>query len=136
MANVNTKNIPKAEEVLALAKTDLIAFGKLFLPGDFGKSESPGFHYDIGDSLLEKTTKSLALILPRGSGKTQLFKTFLMHKILFKPKDELMFIAWVSDNHRKSILNLQYIKQHFENNEMIKYYFGSVLGINGQRLTL
>ena len=128
MANINTKNIPKAEEVLALAKTDLIAFGKLFLPGDFGKSESPGFHYDIGDSLLENTTKSLALILPRGSGKTQLFKTFLMHKILFKAKDELMFIAWVSDNHRKSILNLQYIKQHFENNEMIKYYFGNVVG--------
>jgi len=128
VANLNSRNIPKAEEILSLAKTDLIAFGKLFLPGDFGKSESPGFHYEIGDSLLEKTTKSLALILPRGSGKTQLFKTFLMHKILFKEKDELMFIAWVSDNHRKSILNLQYIKQHFENNEMIKYYFGNLVG--------
>lgn len=128
MANVNTQNVNEAEQVLQLAKTDLIAFGKLFLPGDFGKSESPLFHYEIGDALLENTNKALALILPRGSGKTQLFKTFLMHKILFKPKDELMFMAWVSDNHRKSILNLQYIKQHFSSNEMIKYYFGSVVG--------
>lgn len=105
MANINSREISEAEKVLELARTDLIAFGKLFLPGDFGKSESPPFHYEIGDSLLEPTTKSLALILPRGSGKTQLFKTFLMHKILFKKPDELMFIAWVSDNHRKSILN-------------------------------
>ena len=111
MANINSKNVNEAEKVLELARTDLIAFGKLFLPGDFGKSESPPFHYEIGDALLESTTKSLALILPRGSGKTQLFKTFLMQKILFKDPKELMFMAWVSDNHRKSILNLQYIKQ-------------------------
>lgn len=126
--NINSKNISSAEKALQLAYHDLIAFGKLFLPGDFGKSESPLFHYEIADALLEKTTKSLGLILPRGSGKTQLFKTFLMHKILFKNPDELMFLAWVSDSHRKSILNLQYIKQHFQENEMLKYYFGNVVG--------
>jgi hypothetical protein len=126
--NINNKNVSDAEKALVLAHHDLIAFGKLFLPGDFGKSKSPIFHYEIADALIENTTKALALILPRGSGKTQLFKTFLMHKILFKNPDELMFIAWVSDNHRKSILNLQYIKQHFQTNEMIKYYFGDIVG--------
>ena len=39
-----------------------------------------------------------------------------------------MFMAWVSDNHRKSILNLQYIKQHLQTNDVIKYYFGDVVG--------
>ena len=126
--NINSKNVNEAEKVLELAYTDLIAFGKLFLPGDFGKSETPTFHYEIADALLENTNKSLALILPRGSAKTQLFKTFLMHKILFKNPDELLFMAWVSDNHRKSILNLQYIKQHFQTNDMIKYYFGNIVG--------
>jgi len=126
--NINKKNVNKAEEILELAYTDLIAFGKLFLPGDFGKSSSPKFHYEIGDALLEPTTKALALILPRGSAKTQLFKTFLLHKILFKKPDEFLFMAWVSDNHRKSILNLQYIKQHFQSNDMIKYYFGDIVG--------
>ena len=128
MANINSQNVSKAEEHLLLAYQDLIAFGKLFLPGDFGKSESPVFHYEIADALLEPTTKSLALILPRSSAKTQLFKTFLLHKILFKNPDELMFLAWVSDNHRKSILNLQYIKQHFASNEVIHYYFGNIVG--------
>ena len=75
--NLNKKNVSEAEKALQVSYTDLIAFGKLFLSGDFGKSESPLFHYEIGDALLENTTKSLALILPRQSGKTQLFKTFL-----------------------------------------------------------
>ena len=79
MANINSQNVSKAEEHLILAYQDLIAFGKLFLPGDFGKSESPVFHYEIADALLEPTTKSLALILPRNSAKTQLFKTFLLY---------------------------------------------------------
>lgn len=128
MANINSQDVSKAEELLLLAYQDLIAFGKLFLPGDFGKSESPVFHYEIADALLEPTTKALALILPRSSGKTQLFKTFLLHKILFKNPDDLMFMAWVSDNHRKSILNLQYIRQHLEMNEKIRYYFGNIAG--------
>jgi hypothetical protein len=128
MANINKHNVSQANKVLELSRHDLIAFGKLFLSGDFGKSESPKFHYQIADALLEKTTKSLALILPRGSAKTQLFKTFLMHKILFKNRDEFLFMGWVSDNHRKSILNLQYIKQHFQTNEIIKYYFGDIVG--------
>ena len=128
MANINTQNVSKAEEHLLLAYQDLIAFGKLFLPGDFGKSESPLFHYEIADALLEPTTKALALILPRASAKTTIFKAFLLHKILFKKHDDLMFIAWVSDNHRKSILNLQYIKQHIETNQKIHYYFGDIVG--------
>jgi hypothetical protein len=126
--NINSRNVSDAEQVLELTKHSLIAFGKLFLPGDFGKSKSPPFHYEIADALLENTTKSLALILPRGSAKTQLFKTFLMHKILFKESNDLLFMAWVSDNHRKSILNLQYIKQHFQTNDQIRYYFGDIVG--------
>ena len=93
MANINKHNVSQVNKVLELSRYDLIAFGKLFLSGDFGKSESPKFHYQIADALIEKTTKSLALILPRGSAKTQLFKTFLMHKILFKEKDEFLFMA-------------------------------------------
>ena len=57
MANINSQNVDEAEKVLELARTDLIAFGKLFLPGDFGKSESPPFHYEIGDALLEVVAK-------------------------------------------------------------------------------
>lgn len=41
--NINLHNVSKEEEALQLAKTDLIAFGKLFLPDDFRRSETPFF---------------------------------------------------------------------------------------------
>jgi hypothetical protein len=51
MANINKKNVSKAEEELLLAKKDLISFGKLFLPDDFLRSETPFFHYQVSDLL-------------------------------------------------------------------------------------
>ena len=51
MANINSRNISEAEEELRLAYTDLVAFGKLFLPDDFMRSESPFFHYEVCDAL-------------------------------------------------------------------------------------
>ena len=40
MANINLHNVSKEEEALMLAKKDMIAFGKLFLPDDFMRSET------------------------------------------------------------------------------------------------
>ena len=41
--NINTHDISDAENALLLASKDLIAFGKLFLPEDFMRSETPRF---------------------------------------------------------------------------------------------
>ena len=68
--NINSRNISEAEEVFILAKKDLISFGKLFLPDDFTRSETPPFHYEVADSIDNKEVKQLAIILPRGHGKT------------------------------------------------------------------
>ena len=51
MANINSQNITKAEEALRLASKDLISFGKLFLPDDFKRSETPFFHYEVADAI-------------------------------------------------------------------------------------
>ena len=72
--NINSRNVSEAEEVLQLARKDLIAFGKLFLPDDFKRSETPPFHYEMADSIDDKECKQLAIILPRGHGKTVLTK--------------------------------------------------------------
>ena len=53
MANINSQNINKAEEALQLAYKDLISFGKLFLPDDFMRSETPFFHYEISDAIVK-----------------------------------------------------------------------------------
>ena len=64
MANINTKNISEAEEALKLANNDLIAFGKLFLPDDFLRSETPFFHYEVADVIDDRNIKHTAIIIP------------------------------------------------------------------------
>ena len=54
MSNINTQNVSRAEEALRLAYVDLIAFGKLFLPDDFMRSETPFFHYEIADARISR----------------------------------------------------------------------------------
>ena len=83
MANINTQNVSKAEEALMLAKNDMIAFGKLFLPDDFMRSETPFFHYEVADALMDMNIRQLGVILPRGHGKTVLTKCSIMRDFCF-----------------------------------------------------
>ena len=59
MANINLHNVSKEEEAFHLAKNDLIAFGKLFLPDDFMRSETPFFHYEVADALSNNDIRKL-----------------------------------------------------------------------------
>jgi hypothetical protein len=126
MANINSRNISKAEEELQLAHKDLIAFGKLFLHEDFMRSETPFFHYEVADSLSDLSVRQLAVILPRGHGKTVLTKCNILHDFCFT--DEPLFYGWVAASSKISVPNLDYIKYHLEFNERIKYYFGDLKG--------
>ena len=50
MANIITGPMPaEHERLLKAAYENLITFGKLFLAGDFNKSETPFFHYEIAE---------------------------------------------------------------------------------------
>ena len=118
------------EEVLAKAYKDLIFFGRVFLPQDFlHKSESPQFHYDLSTKLIShKPGARICNIVPRGMGKSILSKAAIMHKFLFAETDKQNFVAWVSEEQGQSIDHLKYIRHHFEENEIIRYYFGNMDG--------
>ena len=118
----------QAETALQLAKNDLIAFGKLFLPDDFLRSETPHFHYEMADAIDDHDAKQLAIILPRGHGKTVLTKASIIKDFVFCPQDDMHFYAWVAATQKLSVGNMDYIKYHLEYNESIKYYFGSLKG--------
>jgi len=126
--NVNTQNVNKAEEALLLASNDLIAFGKLFLADDFMRSETPFFHYEIADTIDDKETKQVAIIIPRGHGKTVLTKASMLKDFVFCDKEDFLFYAWVSATQKLSVGNMDYIKHHIEYNDKIKYYFGNMRG--------
>ena len=126
MANINTKNVSVAEEQLLMAKNDIISFGKLFLPDDFMRSETPFFHYEVADIVNNLDIKQLAVILPRGHGKTVLTKCSILHDFVFAT--DPLFYGWVAASSKISVPNLDYIKYHLEYNDKFLYYFGSLKG--------
>ena len=126
--NVNKKNITKAEEALSLAHNDLIAFGKLFLPDDFLRSETPPFHYEVADVIDDLSVKQAAFILPRGHGKTILTKASILKDFVFCPPDDMFFYGWVSATQKLATGNMDYIKYHLEYNEQLRYFFGNLKG--------
>ena len=126
MANINLHNVSEMEEQLLMAKNDLVAFGKLFLPDDFMRSESPFFHYEVCDALNDLDIRQLAVILPRGHGKTVLTKCSIMHDFVFT--ESPLFYGWVAASSKISVPNLDYVKYHLEYNDRIRYYFGDLKG--------
>ena len=126
--NINSQNVSEAEEALRLANKDLISFGKLFLSDDFMRSETPFFHYEIADVIDNKNIKQVAIIIPRGHGKTVLTKASILKDFVFCSKDDFLFYAWVSATQKLSVGNMDYIKHHIEFNDKIKYYFGNMRG--------
>jgi len=126
MANINLHNVSKMEEQLMMAKNDLVAFGKLFLPDDFMRSETPFFHYEVVDALNDKNIRQLAVVLPRGHGKTVLTKCSIVHDFVFT--QDPLFYGWVAASSKISVPNLDYVKYHLEYNERISYYFGDLKG--------
>lgn len=122
------KNQSKAEETLLLASQDVIAFGKLFLPDDYLRSETPPFHYEVADTIDDVDVRQSAIILPRGHGKTILTKASILKDFVFCPSDDMLFYAWVSATQKLAVGNMDYIKYHLENNEKILYFFGQQKG--------
>ena len=116
------------EKTLRIAQSDLIAFGKLFLPDDFMRSDTPYFHYEMADAIDNPEVKQLAIILPRGHGKTVLTKASIIRDFCFCPKDDMLFYAWVSATQKLSVGNMDYVKYHFDFNDSLKYYFGTLRG--------
>jgi phage terminase large subunit-like protein len=119
------------EELLHAAKNDIIAFGKLFLEDDYSRSETPWFHYEIVDAIDEMDGdihkhRNLAIIMPRGHGKTVLTKADILRSFCFA--EEPLFYGWVSATQKLAVGNMDYVKTHLEFNEKIRYYFGDLKG--------
>ena len=97
------QNQSKVEEALLLASQDIIAFGKLFLPDDYLRSETPPFHYEVADTIDDKSIRQSAIILPRGHGKTILTKASILKDFVFCPSNDMLFYAWVSATQKLAV---------------------------------
>lgn len=131
--NHNIALASKHERILKATFEDLIAFGKIFLHGDFGKSATPPFHYEIAEELTSDSTKPCAIVIARGHAKTTLIKASIIRDFCFRHKaaewglDEpkrSLFYGWVSSNQKKSTNNVAYVRLHLKRNKLIHFYFG------------
>jgi len=131
---------------------NLVLYGKVFLPGDFLRSESPDVHYEICAELSSKTTMPFALVIARDHAKTTLIKAKILQRLCYTADNmrrfakltknpvlkkywekeakawEPHFFGWVSSTQKKSFANVKYISQHLDTNKKIKYYFGELNG--------
>ena len=89
-----------------------------FLPDDFMRSETPPFHYEMADAIDDNSVKQLAVILPRGHGKTVLTKCSIIKDFCFCPKDDMLFFAWYQQ--RKNLVLVIWIILNTTLNTMIK----------------
>mgnify|MGYP003146955021 CR=1 FL=1 len=129
MANLNLNgNVSKNEEHLHKAYNDLIYFGKLFSPQDFLASDTPQFHHEVGEYLIDRTTQQLALVLPRDHPKSTLACCAVMHRFLFATKEAPEFVCWVGEAQDQARDNLAWIQNHVYDNPAIHYYFGDLEG--------
>ena len=131
-----------------------VMYGKVFLPGDFKRSESPAVHYEICAEINNRTSMPFALIIARDHAKTTLIKSFIlktfcytrdnMYKFSKATKNPILrayweqeakewephFFGWVSSTQKKSFSNVKYVSQHLDINLKIRHYFGD---LNGKR---
>lgn len=135
--NILLTNPSEEERKLYLAYKHTIAFGQLFLPGDFMRTETPEFHYEIGEELDSPSTKPLLIALPRESAKTTLVKASIIKDFCFSywawkwgwaEEQEKLFHVWVAKSQKDSKANVKYVKLHLEFNAKIKRYFGKLRG--------
>jgi len=121
------------EKILWKTFNDNMAFGKVFLTGDFCKSETPIFHYELSDALHAKSIKPLAIIVPRETAKSTYVRAKVIRDFCFAKKAEEwgwakerehLFFGWCADNQKKSIRNVGSIRFHLINNPKLIYFFG------------
>lgn len=138
--------------MLFMAYHNQVLFGKVFLPGDFLQTESPGVHYEICSHLNSKDRNPFGLIIARDHAKTTLIKSFIiktfcytaenMQKFANATKNPILkayweqqvklwkphFFGWVSASQKKSFANVKYVSQHLSENKKLIHYFGVLNG--------
>ena len=102
------------QEAIRLGATSLTRYGRIFFPKTF-RQESPGFHDEIGRSLLTREFRNVAIEVFRDGAKTTLLRTFTSQRIAYGISRTILFVS-ASQGH--SILSLRWIKRQVEHNRL------------------
>lgn len=102
-----------------LGATSLTRYGRLFFPKTF-RQASPQFHEEIGNALMDRANRQLAVEVFRDGAKTTLLRAFTSQRIAYGISRTILFVS-ASQGH--SILSLRWIKRQVEHNHLWRETF-------------
>ena len=108
----------------------MILFGKVVIPNMFS-SESPDFHYDMADHLMNKDLKQVNIIAPRGHAKSSIVGgVFPLWHVMFDKGPKLIVLISRTQDHAVKLLGT--IKDVLDYSQNFRQLFG-YWGMNSAR---
>ena len=150
---------PPQEKALIYGYVDLIAFGKIFLPGDFKKKPDAEYQHIVADEINSRSSKPCAIILPRSHIKTTEIRCSIVHDMCYHRKAMEHFaeiattekikefwtrealnrtprlFGWVAKSQDDAENNLRYVSKSLKNKKII-HFFGMGRGFIGDKWNL
>lgn len=83
--------IDAKQQVIDLCKEDLLYFGKILNPSAF-YTESPEFHKEIVEALMDRDNTQIMFQAPRGFAKSTLLTIFILHHLFFDKGNKVILI--------------------------------------------
>ena len=79
------------EQVLSLCQSDLLYLGRIVSPDTFYK-ETPDFHHEIVEMIMDRSLLQIMVQAPRGFGKSTINSLFVLHHLFFDKGDKVILI--------------------------------------------
>ena len=110
------------DDLLLEMQQDMLLFGRMVMPNMFS-SESPPFHYDLTDQLLDTDCKQINIIAPRGHAKSSVAAgIFPLFHLMFTEGVKVIVLVSRTQSHATKLLGT--IKDVLDYSQEFRYFFG------------
>ena len=100
----------------------MILFGKVVMPNMFS-AESPAFHYEIANTLVDKSDKQINIIAPRGHAKSSIVGgVYPLYHLMFDKGPKLIVLVSRTQDHAVKLLGT--IKDVLDFSPQFRQLFG------------
>jgi len=112
----------KKQDIIKEMQQDMLLFGRMVMPNMFS-SESPPFHYDLTEHLLDKERKQINIIAPRGHAKSSVVAgIYPLFHLMFDEGIKVIVLVSRTQSHATKLLGT--IKDVLDYSQEFRYFFG------------
>ena len=110
------------KEILQKLKHDMVLFGKVCMPNMFAVN-SPKFHYEIAEKLLNPDISQMNIVAPRGHAKSSIIGgIFPLYHLMYGKGQKLIVLVSRTQDHAVKLLGL--LKDTMDYSETFRSLFG------------